>query len=157
LVIDATAEDNVTALLADYARERAVPFMALWGVEGFGGAVARLVPRETGCYYCLELHMSPEHGANVPMPAPPSTIRRVQPRGCADPTFTAPSIDLLPIANQAARAAFGELCRGVEAGYPRYRHDVHVLSVRHPDGSLVEPPEWRSFQLSIHPECPCHD
>ncbi len=157
LVIDATAEDNVTAALADCAQMVGVPMLAIWSIEGVGGVVGRIVPGETGCFHCLELHLSPDHGGSIPVPAPPTDQRRVQARGCADPTFTASAVDLLPLVHHGARLAFGELCRGTRDGYPRYERDVHVLSLRRPDGALFEPPEWGSFELSVHPDCPCHD
>lgn len=156
LVIDATAEDNVTAAIVDSAWDAHVPVVALWSIEGFGGVVVRIVPGETGCYHCLELHLS-ERSGTVPVPAPPHKSRRVQPRGCADPTFTSPAPDLLPLVDHASRMAFGELCKGYDDGYPRYPSDLYVFWLRQPDGALYDPPRWESHQLTVHPDCPCHD
>lgn len=62
-------------------------------------------------------------------------------------------MDLLPLSNQAVRLALGSLCAGVEGGYPDTDSDVFVLQQRHPDGSLTEVPEWRSYKLPPNPEC----
>lgn len=155
LIVDATAEDNVSAALADYAWERDIPFLAYWSIEGVGGLIARLIRGQTGCYHCLELAISAD-GGTIALPAEPATPRRVQPRGCADPTFTAPAADLTPLVPQAARIAFGELCAGAEGGYPRSAFDVHVLWLREPDGSLVEPIRWDAHPLPIDERCTLH-
>ncbi len=156
LVIDATAEGNATAALAEAAWDAGVPLVSVWSIEGFGGVVARIVPGETGGFHCLELHMHPDKGT-VNLPLPPENPHRIQPRGCADPTFTSPAPDLLSLVNQASRMAFGELCTGRDDGYPRYPSDIYVFWLRHPDGSLHDPPHWDDHALTAHPECPCHD
>ena len=154
LVIDATAEDNVTGALADFARTAGKPLIALWSIEGVGGVVARIVPGETGCFHCLELALSPDFGT-IPLPEP-AGMTSVQPRGCADPTFTGSAPDLLPLTDHASRMAFGELTRGIDGGYPRYRNDIHVLFLRRRDGSLYDPVRWESHSLPVHPACPLH-
>ena len=153
LVVDATAEDNVTAVIAHRAWQAGIPFLTFWSIEGAGGIVARLIPGETGCYHCLRLHTSAEEDPTIEMPRPYGAAR-VQPRGCADPTFTATSADLRPVVDQAVRVAFGELCRGHDPAYPRHASDVQVLFLRNEDGSLREPLYWTVHQLPVHPRCP---
>lgn len=155
LIIDATAHQDATAVLADHAWQLGIPFVTTWSIEGYGGVVARIIPGETGCLHCLELLLSPTHGV-IDVPRPPTDPQRVQPEGCADPTFTAAAFDLDPLSDHAARVAAGELCRGVAGGYPRYNADIHLLVLRHPGGELVEPPQWTSISLEVHRECPCH-
>jgi hypothetical protein len=85
--------------------------------------------------------------------AKPSERRRVQPLGCADATFTGDAPSLTPLADHAARVAFGILCAGAAGGYPSYRDDLFVLNLREPDGALVTP-QWSSYPLLPHPRCP---
>ena len=152
LVIEATAEEDVTAAIADMAWRLDKPFITVWSVEGVGGVVARIVPGETGCFNCLELYLSPGPGT-IAMPDPPADERRVQPKGCADPTFTAAAQDLLPLVDHAGRVALAELSRGSTNGYPRYDGDIHVLFLREADRSLREPLHWSSHALTIHSDC----
>lgn len=155
LMVDATAEDNVTAALADAAWQAGVPFVALWSIEGIGGVVVRLIPGETGCFYCMELHLSAERGT-IQVPPPPNDPRRVQPRGCADPTFTSPAADMQPLVSLASRLAFGELTLMANPKYPRHQDDAYVLWLRQPDGSLHDPPRWEGHPLTVHPDCSFH-
>ncbi|MEX0665387.1 MAG: hypothetical protein WD598_11565 [Acidimicrobiia bacterium] len=152
LLIDATAEENVSAALAADARRMGMTFLVVWSIEGLGGVVARIIPGRTGCYHCLELLLSPDHDG-IALPAPADPPRRIQPRGCADRTFTAPAADLSPLVDQATRLAYGELCGMDEGGYPRSSFDVHVLFLRAPDGSLIEPMRWEVHELQVHPDC----
>lgn len=157
LIIDATAEDNVTGAVSAFAWQEHIPFLAVWSIEGVGGVVVRLINGETGCFHCLELHLSPEHGG-IPVPSPPTDPRRVQPKGCADPTFISPAPDLLPLVDQASRMAFGELCSEKKSGgYPRYMNDLYVLFIRDADGQLVDPLRWEAHRLPVHPKCPLHE
>lgn len=151
LVVELTAETNVTSALCYLARRQATPAVVAWSVEGAGGVVARIVPGETGCYHCLDEHLR-RAGGTIPTPVPPAR-EWVQPPGCAQPTFPTPNVDLVGVSEMVTRMALGELCRGVEGGYPRLRHDVYVLFLREPDGSLVDPPRWEGDALPVHPDC----
>lgn len=126
LVLEATAEDNVTAAAADACWQSGTPLIVVWSIEGFGGVVGRIIPGETGCFHCLELLLGGV-GARIALPVPGDRARLVQPPGCADPTFTSPAPDLRPLVDHASRMAFGELSRGDAAGYPRHVHDVYVF------------------------------
>jgi hypothetical protein len=145
LVIDATAETAVQQLVADLANERDLPQLYVWGTEGaFGGAVARIVPGTTGCWFCLQLRIDDKS-----LPAPPLELSgKTQPRGCGQPTFTGESFNLLPLVAQATRTAVGTLLGTLEPG-----HDYFVLSLR--DGDEAAPtPNWTSHTLLAHPACP---
>jgi molybdopterin/thiamine biosynthesis adenylyltransferase len=152
LLIDATADDNVTSALNAACTDAGVVHLVLWGIDGFGGVVARLRPGKSGCYHCLRLALSEEIIA--PPPAVPNGVPRIQPRGCADRTFTASSPDLLPLATQAVRVALSTLCEGVQGGYPPIADDVFVLSLRNTNGELLRVPEWRAYVLTRNPRCP---
>lgn len=153
LLVDATAEDDVSRVVSAYGDRLGIPQVYLWSVDAFGGVVVRVVPGKTGCFHCAQLHLSSEFGTIEGTPfAEQSERRRVQPLGCADSTFTGDAPSLTPLADHAARVAFGILCAGAAGGYPVYRDDLFVLKLREPDGSLVTP-QWRSYSLSPHPKC----
>jgi hypothetical protein len=145
LVIDATAEIAIQQLVGDLAREAGIPQLYLWGTEGaYGGAVARIIPGETGCWLCLQLAF--EDGL-IPIP-PHEPTGTTQPRGCGMPTFTGENFNLLPIVAQATRVATGTLLRTLPAG-----SDVFVMSLR--DGEeAAAAPSWSSHALNPHPRCP---
>jgi len=153
LVIDATAEDNVSNAISCLARERGIPHISVFSIDGLGGVVVRLRKDETGCLHCLELAC--QRGEIVwPEAAANQEATRVQPRGCADPTFIGTSVDLEPLATQAASVAFGALCRGVAGGYPENDPgDVFVLQLRKPDRALTLP-SWKAYRLPKDPGCP---
>jgi len=156
LLIDATADDNATRALAAAATYAHKTHLVAWGVDGFGGVVALLRPGTTGCYHCLSIALS--DGTIEPPPAAVGGAARVQPRGCADRTFTASAPDLVPLAVQTARVAFSTLSEGVPGGYPVIRHDVFVLKLRSSSGEMLSAPEWRTYSLSRNPECAfCHE
>ncbi len=154
LLVDATAEDDVSRVVSAYGDRLGIPQVYLWSVDAFGGVVVRVVPGRTGCFHCAQLHLSSEFGTIEGTPfAEPSERRGVQPLGCADATFTGDAPSLTPLADHAARVAFGMLCTGATGGYPAYRDDLFVLKLREPDGSLVTP-QWSSYALRPHPRCP---
>lgn len=154
LLIDATAEDDVSRVVSAYGECLGIPQLYVWSVDAFGGVVVRVVPHKTGCFHCAQLHLSSEIGTIKGTPfAELSERRRVQPLGCADKTFTGDAPSLTPIADHAARVAFGILCADADGGYPAYRDDLFVLKLREPDGALVTP-QWSSYALPRHPECP---
>lgn len=155
LMVDATAEDNATRAVCAAARERGVPQLVLYGVDGYGGVVALLRPGETGCVHCLDLALADGGHIDAPPAAADKNATRVQPLGCVDPTFVAVAPDMLLLVNQAARVAFAYLTSDDEdGGYGSLTGDVFVLALRQPDGRPLSVPEWRSYQLPPDTRCP---
>ena len=156
LVVDTTANENVTLVLSRASEWAKVPLIAVWGVDGYGGVVIRLRPGVTGCFYCFLLRRAPEYEVQDRILPPPAAITStpIQPRGCTDLTVTATGFDLSILANQAARVAVSTLVGGESGGYPTYADDVWVLSIRDPDGSLLPAPQWSSYALPPHAGCP---
>lgn len=148
LVIDATAEIGVQQLLAALADEADIPQLYVSATEGgWGGIVARVVPGQTGCWYCLQKHI--DDGSIV---APPlAETGTVQPRGCAAPTWTGTSFDGLPLVAQAARTAAFTVLAGRATENAR---DVFVCSQVAETASELDAPEWTAYTLARHPECP---
>jgi hypothetical protein len=151
IVVDATAEIGVQQLLSALASEAGLPQVYVWATEGgLGGAVARVVPGETGCWYCLQLHIDD----NTIPPPPFASDGRVQPRGCAEPTWTGASFDGLPLVAQAARVATTTLLAGRRDGDGREPRDVFVLDQSTAQPGELTAPTWRSYPLTVHGRCP---
>lgn len=152
VLIDTTAEENVSRVVNDIGTLADVPQVYAWSVDGYGGVVARVTPGLTGCYHCLSLALADN---TIPPPAPPldGDRLRVQARGCADPTFTGANVDLAPVATQAARLALATLSRSESGAYPDFDDDVLVVQVRDPNGRPI-PPRWTGHHLECHPACP---
>lgn len=147
ILVDATAELGVQHYLESEAYKRHLPQIYAWMTEGgVGGAVARVVPGQTGCWVCLQWHI--EKGT---IPAPPHvTTGRVQPRGCTAPTFTGTGFDALPVIAQAVRVTTHTLLRGrTGAGGP----DVFVCAQLAPDEQTIAVPTWSEFELTKHAKC----
>jgi molybdopterin/thiamine biosynthesis adenylyltransferase len=145
LVIDATAEPGLQHLLTESARERGLPIITAEGrAGGYGGVVVRYRPERPGCYVCFKLHQQDDRFVVADDPAG----RGVQPRGCADRTFTGAVFDLVPIASLTARLAAQTLAGDhfVDAPY-----EIALL-YNHDDGEVV--PRWEYHELLPHPACP---
>jgi hypothetical protein len=150
LVVGVTAEYGIDHLLTYLASEARLPQVYAWGTPGYwGGGVARVLPGETGCWYCLKRW----HEEDV-IPTPPrDPAELVQPRGCAAPTATGASFDLAPVVAQATRVAAQTLLAEAGDGYPRAAGDVMIVSLRTEEGPLAAP-NWATFMLTQHPDCP---
>lgn len=153
LVIDATAEPNVSRVLSMISAEIGLQQVYVWGVDGYGGVVSRHVPGSTGCYSCLEWALCAEGSITPPPAATNAEALLLQPRGCGDVTFAAASTELAPLSTQASRLAFSALCEGHVGAYPDSESDVYVLSLRNPNGSLVDPPSWSAYRLPVDARC----
>ena len=156
LLVDATADENVNLAVTRAARSAEIPHIVVWGVDGYGGVIVRLRPRVTGCFFCYLIRQSAEYDGDDRIIPPPAAANDMsaQPRGCTDITVTATGFDLSVLANQAARVAAATLSEGEHNCYPPYQEDVWVLAIRNPDGPLLPAPEWRSYTLPPHPDCP---
>jgi len=149
LIFDASAELGVTHVLADFAREQAVPFVSISSTPGgWGGRATRIVPSRTkGCWMCLQ------HAVlDGRIPAPPfSPVEPVQPTGCTAPTFTGASFDVQEISLAGVRLAISTLCAGDASAYPDVDWDVAVLTIRDQVG--LKTPSWKTYTLERHPQC----
>jgi hypothetical protein len=158
LVFDASAEVGVQHLLSNLAREKQIPYVLIeTRPGGWGGVVARIIPGGTGCYYCLCHHFTDgavgkEGGFKLP---PQKKEDFHQPQGCLSPTFTAASFDVEEVSLLGVRMAVSLLCSGEAAGYPYFKDDVAVLSLRDETGESVHFPQWKGYTLTKHPSCDC--
>lgn len=151
LMVNATAELDISRQLDRMAVHLGIPRLHLWGIAGYGGIVALLREGVTGCFHCLELEIKRMSDDGTPAVAVPTTEVRIQAPGCADQTFAATHPDLLPISIQAASVAFGELSRD-SGGYEPFDDDFFTVQTRAPSGQRIAP-AWRSHRLPPNPEC----
>jgi hypothetical protein len=150
LLLDLTAERGINYLLTRLAHERGIPQIIAWGTEGaWGGAVVRITPGVTGCWFCLLEHLD---DGTIPTP-PHDEAGTVQPQGCASATFTGTNFDLLPIVAQAVRLSAQTLLRDTPDSYPDSSKDVMILDLRD-DHGLPITPKWTDYSLNPHRKCP---
>lgn len=150
LVFDASAALVVQRYLADLARERGVPYVAVWSTNGgWGGVVVRIRPDREACWLCLQLAFN---DGLIPH-APEDPGPRIQPAGCGSPTFTGTSFDLAPVWTAGVRLAVSTLAPDT---YGASDWDVAVVSLRDEHGGLIMP-TWTAHVLDRHQRCPNHD
>lgn len=150
LVFDASASLVVQRYLADLARERGVPYVAVWSTNGgWGGVVVRIRPDREACWLCLQLAFNDRLIPHAPEDPGP----RIQPAGCGSPTFTGTSFDLAPVWTAGVRLAVSTLAPDT---YGASDWDVAVVSLRDEHGGLIMP-TWTTHVLDRHERCPNHD
>ncbi len=157
LIYDGTAEWGVQHFLTDYASICQIPYIGLSGTWGaWGGRVVRIIPNRTGCWSCYRLACKESIIPEPPCAPDEQKKGLVQPTGCADPTFTGASFDMLQIALMGVRMAVSTLCEGVADAYPPITYDIVHIHLRSKDGLLI-PPIFNTYETSPNPECPnCH-
>ncbi|MDP9364054.1 MAG: ThiF family adenylyltransferase [Chloroflexota bacterium] len=149
LVYDATAEEGVHPFLNRLCREAGIPYVGVSGTNGaWGGVVVRTRPG-AGCWHCFLAELD-EGSIPSPTEAPGD---RVQPAGCASPTFTGAGFDLEPIALMGVRLAAATLAGAAPGGYPDAGWDVAIGDFRDGEGRPI-PPRWQTFRLNKRPGCP---
>ena len=153
LIYDSTAELGVQHFLTDYAWNKGITYIGVSGtIGGWGGKVFRIYPRpDKGCWLCYRMQC--DEGDTPEPPSAPSDQNTVQPTGCADPTFTGASFDMLQVAIAGVRMAVSTLCEGVDGAYPSASWDAVHLRLRADDGSLIVP-TYSTYTIVRHPECP---
>lgn len=143
LVVDASAEIGVQQLISDFAREVGVPQVFVSATPGArGGHVALIRPGTGACWHCWKRHTLE---GSLPLP-PIEEDGVVQPPGCASPTFTGASFDLLPPTAQAARVAAAAISAEGDGDSV-----VWVCAVP-PNG--FDAPEWSTHPIRTFQDCP---
>lgn len=149
LVYDATAEFGVQYLLSDLAAEKKIPYICASTTPGaWGGLLVRIRPGKTeGCWSCLQGQLD----KSIPSPLQ-NMSGMVQPKGCADPTFTGTGCDVAHIALAGSRLAISTICSGENGAYPDVSWDIAVCALRDADGQVIVP-RWKTFPLLRSTEC----
>lgn len=150
IILDATAERGVQYLLSDLAAEYGIPYIGITTTEGaWGGQIIRILPDKTkGCWMCFMIGI--EEGT-IPLPNTDSN-GRIQPIGCAEPTFTGSSFDTSAISTTGVRAVISTLL----PSYPLINWDIATVNLRDKDGKLISP-QWDTQILEYYPSCKCHN
>lgn len=150
LIYDATAELGINHLLADMAKRKGVPYIAVSSRPGgWGGSVVRILPRtENGCYLCF---LKALQDGDISQPSYDPEGDKLQPAGCGDLTFKAASFDVQEISLAGVRMAMSILCEGRDSGYPPIQEDVGILHLREDGKSIF--PRWEAFKLPKYENC----
>lgn len=152
LVIDATADVSLQQYAASLALDRGVQCLVAEGTRGLaGGTVVTSPSASGGCYWCFQFH---QVDGSIPTANVVDTDD-VQPAGCGQRTFTGTGFDLAVISAQASRVAVGTLLTDAAEGYATDGNDVHILTLRTPDGT-PSPPSWAGFTYGRHTKCRLH-
>jgi hypothetical protein len=152
LIFDATAEVGVSSLLSRISMELRIPLVVVSATPGgWGGVVVASQPPESGCYDCF---LRSVNDKSVPLP-PASLENQISIEGCANPTFTAANFDTAEIALAGVRAAVAALSPGKGGAYPKMDGKIGIVSLRGTAGQAIFP-EWKTYALDLHPECPWH-
>lgn len=151
LIYDATAEVGVQHFLSGLAWELQIPYVAVVGTYGaWGGKVVSIIPGRTqGCWLCYRYAC--QDGTIAEPPSDPSG--KVQPRGCAEVTFTGAGFDMGEVAIAGVRTAVAALDQEYDESYPRAPWDVLTMAFRNDSGQLIVP-HFRGYELQRHPRCP---
>jgi len=154
LVIDATAEWGVSHYLSDYSKQSGVAYLWATGTPGSrGGVVGRVIPGITqGCWKCFQHHQTTGNFITPVQDDAPD----IQPKGCFHPTFTGTGFDMDEVSIAASRLAISTLCQGEENAYPALSWDVGVVNLWNKDGEAIAP-EWQTYPLASHADCPEHE
>lgn len=149
LILDATAELGVNSILSQIAGELKIPLVCIASTNGgWGGTIVSFEPGRSGCYDCFLRHV--QDGVIEPPPASDSS--KVQPIGCAEPTYLAANFDTGEIALAGVRTAVSILSNGVQGSYPELPRGVAILKLRDSDGRIIYP-TWTTYTLQVHPDC----
>ena len=149
LVLDCSGEEGVQRYLAQVCREQSKTLILASTTPGARGGIVVRFRSDPGqfCFRCWELYQQEDAVPNPPQDAG----GRVQPIGCADPTFTGAGFDATEVSLMAARTATGELGRNEAGAYPDCWWNAAVLSLRKDD--RIIPPRWDVHFLRPHPSC----
>ena len=149
LILDATAEPGVSSILSHLAGELQIPLVSVASTNGaWGGTIVTFEPDKSGCYDCFLRHVE-DNSIKLP---PQSKAEKVQPVGCAEPTYLAANFDAGEVALAGVRTAVSILSGGAQGGYPDLPRGVAVLSLREDDGSAIYP-SWKHYSLLLHDKC----
>lgn len=146
IVIDGSASQGVTTLLAERCRNAVIPLISLSATPTLeGGAVVRYT-RDGGCPNCLEYAWH-RHDIRPPPGRGAGDEVLAQPPGCGERTFVGANYDLQELSLQAVRLTIDTLGSGAHAGSV-----VHTLSFIDDAGERC-PPRWRFDPLPQHAAC----
>jgi hypothetical protein len=146
LVYDATGEYGIQYFLSDLCAQHDIDYTAVDSTVGaWGGKVVRILPNaRRGCWECAQGLI--EKGI-IEGPPADGASGRVQPVGCADPTFTGAQFDTGEVALMGVRSGVSALAEDSKISW-----DVAVLSLRTSDGQR-RAPQWATATIAPEQRC----
>jgi len=158
LVLSCPDRKSVREYISDKCVELGVPFVTASVFRtGIGGEVYAYIPRETGCYRCLQL-FALKRGIDLSDDALGLTEEE-QERiyGLGEREFHASglSIDIQMIALIQARMALSVLCRNVKTAVPRLRANWVIFANRPARKIFRSHFEARQMRLKPQKDCCC--
>lgn len=146
LVIDASASSTVNLILWRQCQERGLPLIKVGATPEVRGGTVMAHAIGGPCPTCL---VTARAAKQVETPAGSDDALRVQPIGCAEPTFVGAGFDLQELFLQAVRVAVDALGHGLTASC------VYTLSLRDATAAVI-PPQWTKQPVVVQPDCPSH-
>lgn len=158
LIVNASAHTPTGFHAAAIARQARRPVIHAWvGPGAWGGRILiqRDEPRRGGCPQCLALWQEQAEQGSAPIDVPEvagdDSSGEVLERGCADPSFTGPGVELTASAAAAARAALQVLGQAIDGpSYPPADFDLLTLGFRERDRSQLTS---QCSELPPHDRC----
>lgn len=145
LVIDATAETNVSLYLSNICENISKPYVWATGTQGgWGGIVGRIIPEVTKGTWTTFSYQYADKKIKSP---PAEEGSNVQPVGCFSPTFTGSGFDLDHVSLMTARLAVSTLSVNTQEGYPDFDWDVGVLQLWDNQSGLPIAPYWDTYKI----------
>ena len=147
VIVDCAANEGVTNTLWQYAIDLGLPLVSAWATPTVSGGVVAKFDPASACPVCL--HYAHLEGVIAPPPGHDDETGLLQPPGCAERTFTGPSMSLEEIALETVRLTVDLLAGNKEGSF------IETLELVDADGARV-PPRWRTARLDRHKDCRCN-
>lgn len=147
LIVCATGHHHTEMYLNHLSYHYNIPVVYSYTGKGaWSGRAFRVVPGETGCYFChrffidenVELHLTT-----------PTSRTEIYDDGCATPAFTGSGIDTGIIANLATRLSIQTILVENKEAYEQTDNDHFVWLSQGNNGNL----KIAQKKISIHPKC----
>lgn len=152
LVIDLSAEVEVTNFLHHQCRQRMIPLITAHATPTLqGGAVAYFdVAPGSACYHCL---LKQWRSGEIPQPMGMNADESdmVQPPGCADLTFIGAGFDVQELSLNVCRVAtsvISDYGRKIQGSF------VDILSLSNNEGEKIAP-TWITHKIESCDTCAC--
>jgi molybdopterin/thiamine biosynthesis adenylyltransferase len=146
LLLDASASSTVNLILWRRCQEAGLPMIKVGATPEVRGGTVMALAVNGPCPTCLSIARAAKE---VETPAGEDDPLRMQPIGCAEPTFIGAGFDLQELSLQAVRVAVDVLRAGLATS------QVYTLSLRDAADNVV-PPTWSTQSIDIQDGCPSH-
>jgi len=146
LVIDASASSTVNMILWRRCQDAGLPLIKVGATPEVRGGTVMAHVANGPCPTCLSIARLAK---KVETPTGEDDLLRVQPVGCAEPTFVGAGFDLQELCLQTVRVAVNALRDGLTISR------VYTLSLRDASDEVI-PPIWVVQPIDIQDGCPSH-